>query len=57
MYKLDGLNRKETKKVLAVVRKYHGDTEEINQGHLFFKKLIKQVKKLGPAKAQTKDVF
>ena len=54
---LADLNRKETKKVLAVVRKYHGDTEKINQGHLFFKKLIKQVKKLGPAKAQTKDVF
>lgn len=54
---LADLNRKETKKVLAVVRKYHGNTEEINQGHLFFKKLIKQVKKLGPAKAQTKDVF
>ena len=54
---LADLNRKETKKVLAVVRKYHGDTEKINQGHLFFKKLIKQVKKLGPAKAQTQDVF
>ena len=57
MYKLDGLNRKETRQVLAVVRKYHGDTEEINQGRLFLKKLIKKVKKLGPAKAQTKDVF
>lgn len=31
LYKLDGLSRKETKQVLAVVREYRDDTAEIDR--------------------------
>lgn len=31
LYKLDGLSQKETRQVLAVVREYRDDTEEIDR--------------------------